>query len=137
MAALALPPIVTNTYVGVAEVDRDLVEAARGMGMTTGQVLWRIEIPLGLPVILAGLRTAAVQVVATATLGAIVGTGGLGRYLIDGIAQRRYEEMFAGAVLVAGLAIATELGLGWVQRRASSPGLAAEVRAQGLPWWPS
>lgn len=138
MAALALPPIVTNTYVGVAEVDRDLVEAARGMGMTTGQVLSRVEIPLGLPVILAGLRTAAVQVVATATLGAIVGTGGLGRYLIDGIAQRRYEEMFAGAVLVAGLAIATELGLGWVQRRASSPGLAAEVwTPQGLPWWPS
>lgn len=134
MVALALPPIVTNTYVGLAQVDRDLVEAARGMGMTAGQILGRVEVPLGLPVILAGLRTAAVQVVATATLGAILGTGGLGRYLIDGIAQRRYEEMFAGAVLVAGLAVATELALAWAQRRASSPGLVGGVPSgQGMP----
>jgi osmoprotectant transport system permease protein len=134
MAALALPPIVTNTYVGLAEVDPDMVEAARGMGMTEGQILSRMEIPLGLPVILAGVRTAAVQVVATATLGAILGTGGLGRYLIDGIAQRRYEEMFAGAVLVAGLAIATELVLAWTQRRSSSQGIVAEVSSgPGLP----
>jgi osmoprotectant transport system permease protein len=134
MAALALPPIVTNTYVGLAEVDPDMVEAARGMGMTEGQILSRMEIPLGLPVILAGVRTAAVQVVATATLGAILGTGGLGRYLIDGIAQRRYEEMFAGAVLVAGLAIATELVLAWTQRRSSSQGIVAEVSlGPGLP----
>jgi osmoprotectant transport system permease protein len=134
MAALALPPIVTNTYVGLAEVDRDMVEAARGMGMTAGQILGRVEIPLGLPVILAGVRTAAVQVVATATLGAILGTGGLGRYLIDGIAQRRYSEMFAGAVLVAGLAVATELALAWAQRRASSPGVVAKVPSgPGLP----
>jgi osmoprotectant transport system permease protein len=134
MAALALPPIVTNTYVGLAEVDPDMVEAARGMGMTEGQILSRMEIPLGLPVILAGVRTAAVQVVATATLGAILGTGGLGRYLIDGIAQRRYEEMFAGAVLVAGLAIATELILAWTQRRSSSQGIVAEVSSgPGLP----
>jgi osmoprotectant transport system permease protein len=134
MAALALPPIVTNTYVGLAEVDRDLVDAARGMGMTPAQILGRVEFPLGLPVILAGLRTAAVQVVATATLGAIVGTGGLGRYLIDGIAQRRYEEMFAGAVLVAALALAAELVLAWAQRRSSSPGIAVEVPSgPGLP----
>ncbi|HEX2142431.1 MAG TPA: ABC transporter permease [Candidatus Limnocylindria bacterium] len=123
MLALALPPIVTNTYVGIAQVDRDLVEAARGVGMGPMQVLRRVELPLALPVVLAGLRTAAVQVVATATLGAVLGTGGLGRYLIDGIAQRRYEEMFAGAVLVSLLAIGTELAFAWLQRRTVSPGL--------------
>jgi osmoprotectant transport system permease protein len=128
MVALALPPIVTNTYVGLAEVDRDLVEAGRGMGMTGRQLLLRVELPVALPVVMSGLRTAAVQVVATATLGAVLGTGGLGRYLIDGIAQRRYEEMFAGAVLVALLAIGTEVGFGALQRAALSPGLRGTVR---------
>lgn len=127
MIALALPPIITNAYVGLAGVDRDLIEAARGMGMTGRQVLVRLELPLALPVVLAGLRTAAVQVVATATLGAVVGTGGLGRYLIDGLAQRRYEEVVAGGVLVALLAIATELSFAWLQRRTVSPGLQAPV----------
>lgn len=123
MFFLALPPVVTNTYVGLAEVDRDLIEAARAMGMTGRQVLLRVELPVALPVVLAGIRTAAVQVVATATLGAVVATGGFGRYLIDGIAQLRYEKMFAGAVLVALLAILTELAFAWLQRRTISPGL--------------
>jgi osmoprotectant transport system permease protein len=123
MAALAIPPIVTNTYVGISEVERELVEAARGMGMTAMQVLRRVEIPLAMPVILAGMRTAAVQVVATATLGAVFGTGGLGRYIIDGIAQRRYEEVFAGALIVAALSIGTELAVGLVERRSISAGL--------------
>lgn len=133
MVFLALPPIVTNTYVGLSEVDRDLVEAARGMGMTGSQVLLRVELPVALPVVLAGIRTAAVQVVATATLGAVIGTGGFGRYLIDGIAQRKYEEMFAGAVLVALLAILTELSFAWLQRRTLSPGLVPpEQRASRI-----
>lgn len=123
MAALAIPPIVTNTYVGISEVERELVEAARGMGMTASGLLRRVEIPLALPVILAGVRTAAVQVVATATLGAVFGTGGLGRYIIDGIAQRKEEEVFAGALIVAALSIATELAFAVIQRRAISPGL--------------
>jgi osmoprotectant transport system permease protein len=123
MAALAIPPIVTNTYVGLRETDRDLVETARGMGMTGLQVLGRVELPLAMPVILAGIRTAAVQVVATATLGAVFATGGLGRFIVDGIAQRKEEELFAGAVIVALLSIATELGFSLVQRRAVSPGL--------------
>lgn len=123
MAALAIPPIVTNAYVGISEVERELVEAARGMGMTATQLLRRVEIPLAMPVILAGVRTAAVQVVATATLGAVFGTGGLGRYIIDGIAQRRYEEVFAGALIVAGLSIGTELAFAFVERRAVSAGL--------------
>ena len=120
MAALAIPPIVTNTYVGISEVERDMVEAARGMGMTAMQVLRRVEIPLALPVILAGVRTAAVQVVATATLGAVFGTGGLGRFIIDGIAQRKHEEVFAGALIVAAMSIATELAFAAVQRRTAS-----------------
>ena len=123
MAALAIPPIVTNTYVGISEVERELIEAARGMGMTASQVLRRVEIPLALPVILAGVRTAAVQVVATATLGAVFGTGGLGRYIIDGIAQRKYEEVFAGALIVAAMSIGTEVAFAWFERRSISAGL--------------
>jgi osmoprotectant transport system permease protein len=129
MAALAIPPIVTNTYVGLREVDREIVEAARGMGMTGLQVLRRVELPLAMPVILAGVRTSAVQVVATATLGAVFGTGGLGRYIIDGIAQRREQEVFAGAVIVALLSIATELAFGLLQRRVVSPGLVVPAAA--------
>ena len=123
MAALAIPAIVTNTYVGISEVEREMVEAARGMGMTASQVLRRVEIPMALPVILAGVRTAAVQVVATATLGAVFGTGGLGRYIIDGIAQRKYEEVFAGALIVAAMSIGTELLFAWIERRSISAGL--------------
>lgn len=125
MVLLAIPPIVTNTFIGLREVDRDLVEAARGMGMRGGQVLWRVEIPIALPVILAGLRTASVQVVATATLGAVLGGGGLGRYIVQGIARRDDERLVAGALMVALLAIATELLFAWLQRRTISPGLGA------------
>lgn len=123
MIALAIPPILTNTYVGISEVDDDLVEAGRGMGMREGQILREVELPVALPVILVGVRTAAVQVVATATLGAVFATGGLGRFIIDGIAQRRYEEVFAGAIVVAILSILTELFFEAIQRRVTSPGL--------------
>ena len=124
MLALAIPPILTNAYVGISQVEGDLVEAGRGMGMREWQILRRVELPVGLPVVLAGIRTAAVQVVATATLGAVFGTGGLGRYIIDGIAQHKDEEVFAGAVLVALLSIGTELVFAWIQRQSISPGLA-------------
>ncbi len=116
LTLLAIPPIVTNAHTGLREVDRELVEAARGMGMTGGQLLRGVELPLAMPILLAGIRTSAVQVVATATLGAVLGTGGLGRYIIDGLATRQYEEVFAGAVIVALLAILTELGFVWLQR---------------------
>ena len=129
MAALAIPPILTNTYVGISEADRDLVDAGRGMGMRAIQVLRLVEVPVGLPIILGGIRTAAVQVVATATLGAVFATGGLGRYIIDGIAQRRNDEVFAGALLVALLSIATELAFAAIQRRAISPGLRDRAAA--------
>ncbi len=123
LTALAIPPILTNTYVGISEVDDDLVESGRGMGMQESQILREVELPVALPVILVGVRTAAVQVVATATLGAVFATGGLGRFIIDGIAQRRYDEVFAGALVVALLSIMTELAFEFVQRRMTSPGL--------------
>lgn len=121
--ALAVPPMVTNAYVGLRAVDRDLVEAARGMGMRETQLLARVELPLALPVILAGVRIAAVQVVATASLGALLATGGLGRFIIDGIANKDYPEVFVGAVLTALLAVLTELAFSAGQRAATSPGL--------------
>lgn len=122
LVILALPPILVNAYAGVAGVDRDLVEAARGMGMDERQILAQTEILIALPVILAGLRLGAVTIVATATLGAIFGYGGLGRYLIDGIAQNDDGQLFAGVVLAAGLTLVIEGGFARLQRRAESPG---------------
>ena len=114
---LAIPPMFTNAYTGVAGVDPDLVEASRGMGMTDREVLLKVETPMASPVILAAVRVAAVQVVATATLGALVGWGGLGRFIVDGFAVRDSVVVFAGALLVASLAIVTEVALGAVERR--------------------
>ncbi|MGH2682244.1 MAG: ABC transporter permease [Actinomycetota bacterium] len=116
MVLLAIPPILTNAYVGIQSVDADTVEAARGTGMTEGQLLRQIELPLAAPLIVAGLRTAAVQVVATATLAAIGPGGGLGRFIFDGFATRDLAEVFGGAVLVALLAILTELAFGRIER---------------------
>ena len=127
LVVLAIPPILTNTYVGVEGVDRDTVESARGMGMTDGQILRRLELPLSVPLILAGLRTSAVQVVATATLAALIGWGGLGRYIIDGFATGDRVEVVAGAVLVAVVAIFTEVAFGFLER-AVSPRVSSERR---------
>ena len=118
LVALALPPMFVNAYTGVRQIDAALVEAARGMGMSERQVLGWVELPLALPVIMAGIRTAVVEVLATATIGAVVGFGGLGRYIIDGFAQRKFEEVFVGGVLVALLVIVAESSLRWAQRRA-------------------
>ncbi|HET8789523.1 MAG TPA: ABC transporter permease [Actinomycetes bacterium] len=133
--ALAIPPIVTNSYIGVHSVDPDVRQAAEGMGMRGRQVLWQVELPMAMPLIMAGIRTSAVQVVATATLAAYVGLGGLGRYLIDGLAQRDLAEVVGGAILVAVLSLLTELVLGRVQALVVSKGLAergadAAVRAE-------
>lgn len=124
---LAVPPIVTNTYVGVREVDADVREAARGMGMTGWQIVRRVEAPLAAPLVLAGIRTSAVQVVATATLAAATAWGGLGRFVVDGFRQRDEPQIVAGAVLVAVLSVMTEIALAFVQRLVS-PG-----RRAGLP----
>ena len=116
LALVALPPVLTNAYVGIREVDRGAVEAARGMGMTGGQVLRRVELPLAAPLIAAGVRSAVLQVLATATLAAAIGGGGLGRFLLDGLGSQDYPQLEAGAVLVAGLALVVELLLAGVQR---------------------
>jgi osmoprotectant transport system permease protein len=135
LTALAIPPMVTNSYIGVRSVDRDVREAAEGMGMRGRQVLWRVEVPVAMPLIMAGVRTSTVQVVATATLAAVVGLGGLGRYLIDGLSQRDLPQVVGGAILVAVLSLVTELVLGRVQSLVVSDGLAgrgadAAVRAK-------
>ncbi|HEX6207161.1 MAG TPA: ABC transporter permease [Actinomycetota bacterium] len=131
LVLLAIPPILTNAYVGIQSVDDDTLEAARGMGMSEWSILFRVEVPLGMPLIVAGLRTAAVQVVATATLGAVVAGGGLGRYIIDGFAVRDLPQIFAGAILVAALALAVDVLIGGVGRLlsprvATRPGAATE-----------
>ena len=120
---IAIPSILVNTDVGVRQVDPALTDAAYGMGLTSGQVLLRVEIPVALPLLFLGLRTAAIQVVSTATIAAYVGLGGLGRYIIDGQATRNFAELAAGAVTVAAFAIATEGVFLLGQRVLVSPGL--------------
>jgi len=125
MIVLAIPPILVNAYAGIAEVDRDLVESARGMGMTERQILGRVELPVALPVIVGGLRSATVQVIATATLGAIYGLGALGGFIIEGNAQNDDAKRAAGIVLVTLLALTAEGGLALVQRRLTNGRAAA------------
>ena len=125
LVPLAIPPILTNVYVAVREVDRDVVDAARGMGLSESQILRSIEVPLGLPLMLAGIRTAAVNVVATATLGALVAGGALGRFIVDGLALQEYDQLMAGALLVALLAVVTEVSFAALERATVPPGMAA------------
>ncbi|MGH2756681.1 MAG: ABC transporter permease [Actinomycetota bacterium] len=128
---LAIPPILINTYVGVQAVDEDALESATGMGMSWRQILFVLEIPLAAPLIIAGIRNAAVAVVATATLGALVAWGGLGRFIIDGFAVRDNGQILAGAILVAGLAVVTELGIGRIEKILSPKGLRPRAYIPG------
>ena len=105
LTVLAIPPILVNTYEGVAGVEPDVKDAARGAGMTSWQQVTRVEVPIALPLILVGLRTAAIFVVATATIAAYIGLGGLGRYIIDGLASSEYGPVAGGALLVVLLAV--------------------------------
>lgn len=116
LTALAIAPMVTNSYVALREVDPDVRDAARGMGYRELAQLVRVELPLAVPLIMAGIRTSAVQVVATATLAALIGGGGFGRYIVDGLATQQYWVTFAGALLVAALALATEVSLSTLER---------------------
>ncbi len=111
LAVFAIPPILTNTFVGFRGVDADVREAARGMGMGRRQVITRVDLPLALPLVMTGIRTAAVQVVATASLAALVAGGGLGRLIQLGFGQQNYGVMIAGAFLIAVLAVGTEVVL--------------------------
>lgn len=123
LTILAVPPVLTNTYVGIRGVDRDAIEAARGMGMTPAGMLRRVELPLVVPILFAGIRTAAVQVVAGATLAAFIGGGGLGDFITAGIAMSEGRLLLVGAVPVALLAIATETAFGRLERHLTPRGL--------------
>ena len=130
LVAIAIPPILLNTDVGIREIEPGVRDAARGMGMTGWQALWSVEVPLAMPLILAGLRSAAGQVVATATIAAFVGLGGLGRFIIDGYAARDIGEISGGAVVVALLALTVEGSFALLQR-SLGPGEAPRPSVTG------
>ena len=123
LVLLGIPPILLYTHAGIKAVDPAAVDAARGLGMTPWQTVRQVELPAALPLILAGLRGAAVQIVATATLAAVVSFGGLGRYIIDGLYEYDYAQVVGGAVLVAGLSLLTLLVFWLLDRLLVSPGL--------------
>lgn len=124
LAVLALPAILSATAVGIAGADREAVYAGRALGLSAGQVVRQVEWPLALPQVLTGVRSATLQVVATATVAAFASGGGLGRLLTSGQAERDYPQMFAGAVLIAALAVVLHLllgGLAWFAARRAQP----------------
>ena len=123
LALFAIPPLLTNTFRGIAGVDPEVRDAAAGMGMGSWRALSQVEVPLAMPLIAAGVRTATVQVVATASLAALVGGGGLGRYVVDGYALQNNTLIIAGAILTAALALAMEGVLALAQRWATPRGL--------------
>lgn len=129
LVALAIPPVLVNAYEGVLGVDRDVSDAASGMGMTGRQVLLEVEAPLALPLIVAGVRTAAIQVVATATIAAYIGVGGLGRYIMDGLAVNNYAMVGGGAILVVAFALAVQIVFTVAGRFAVPRGLRARARS--------
>lgn len=132
LVVLAVPPMLTTTYAGLRAVDPAAVDSARGMGMSPWQVVFRAEVPIALPLIISGVRSAALQVVATATVAAYVGLGGLGRLLIDGLSLNQYDRVVAGAVLVAALAIVIDLVGGLVQRLVVSPGVSGRTSTRRI-----
>lgn len=119
LVVLAVPPLLAGAYAGIESVDRKVIDSARGLGFTEWQVLTRVEIPLALPLIVGGLRSAVLQVVSTATVAAYVGLGGLGRYLIDGIAVRDYPQTLAGSLVVVVLALVLDAVFALAQRSAA------------------
>lgn len=133
LTALAIPPIVVNAHAALRGIDDELLEAARGMGMRELEVLTRVEIPIGLPVILAGVRTSAVQVVATATLATVVGGGTLGELILIGFAINDQVRVFGAAIVVALLSILTEIAFAALQRAGTSPGLRGRTLDPTVP----
>ncbi|SHG45006.1 ABC transporter permease [Streptoalloteichus hindustanus] len=131
LTVLAVPPVLAGTYAGIQDTDAGVVDAARGMGMTGWQRLWRVELPNALPLLLGGVRNAVLQVVATTAVAAYVGLGGLGRFLLDGLRAFDYPKMVAGAVLVAALAMVLDLLLALLQRAVVPRGLRLAARGRG------
>ena len=115
----ALLPLIRNTYTGIKGVDRAVVEAGRGMGMTDRQLLWQVELPLALGVIIAGVRVATVISIGLATIAAAIGAGGLGEYIFRGLAMVNNQVILAGAIPAAALAILADVSLGWLEKRLS------------------
>lgn len=127
---LGIPPILLNTYTGLRGIDPAAIDAARGMGMTGWQIITRIQMPLVLPIIAAGIRTSAVQIVATATLASLIGAGGYGDYIIDGLYKLSNTEILAGAIPVALLALLIEVLMSWLQRAITPIGLRQQGAVQ-------
>ncbi|WP_341954509.1 ABC transporter permease [Salinibacterium sp. TMP30] len=129
---LAIPSILAGAYAGIEAVDRRVIDAARAVGMTEWQILWKVEVPIGLPLLIGGLRAATLQVVATATLAAYVGLGGLGIYIFRGLPLQRYDEMLGSALLIAALALALDGIFALIQQfaipRGVSAGRAKDIR---------
>ena len=130
LVVLGIPPILVNAYAGVSGVDRETVDSGRGMGMTARSLLWRLELPIAVPVIAGGIRSASAQIIATATLAAIFGGPGLGAYISEGYAQLDYPMMVAGVILVALLFLVSELVFAGLQRFLTSPGLRIPTREE-------
>ena len=129
LIVLGIPPILLNTYTGIRGVDPAMIEAAKGMGMTTWQIATRIQAPIVTPLIAAGIRTSAVQIIATATLAAFIGAGGFGDYTVDGLNVFNYTELIVGAISVAILAMLVEVFMGWLQRALTPEGLKVQEQA--------
>jgi osmoprotectant transport system permease protein len=129
LIVLGIPPILLNTYTGIRGVDPAMIDAAKGMGMTTWQIARRIQTPLVTPLVAAGIRTSAVQIVATATLAAFIAAGGYGDYIVEGINLFNYTELIVGAVSVAVLAIIVEVFMSWLQRILTPEGLKVQEQA--------
>jgi len=129
LIVLGIPPILLNTYTGIRGVDPAMIEAAKGMGMTTWQIATRIQAPIVTPLIAAGIRTSAVQIIATATLAAFIGAGGFGDYIVDGLNVFNYTELIVGAISVAILAMLVEVFMGWLQRALTPEGLKVQEQA--------
>jgi osmoprotectant transport system permease protein len=126
LVVLGIPPILLNTYTGIRGIDPAIIDAAKGMGMTTWQITTRVQAPLVMAVIAAGVRTSAVQIVATATLASIIGAGGYGLYIVDGLHNFDNTEILAGAIPVALLAMIIEVFMSWLQRVLTPTGLRAQ-----------
>jgi osmoprotectant transport system permease protein len=131
LTALAIPPILINASTGLREVDKGVIGAARGMGLSGSQILTRIQLPIAAPVIFAGIRTSAVQTVASATLATFIGGGGLGDLIVEGYSRRGPEILLAGAIAVAVLAIITEVGFGILERVFTPKGLRIAQKRRG------
>jgi len=126
---LAIPSLLAGAYTGFEAIDKRVIDAGRSMGMTEWQILWRIEVPLGLPLLVGGIRAAVLQVVATVTIAAYIGLGGLGQYIIAGLPLRRFDMVIGGALLVAALALILDGLFAWLQHAVVPRGVRAAVTA--------